>query len=75
MIAAKGKRVRDWSAEHKARKLRKLLNSIDPTRRTALLQPTVAPVMQRDTYTPPKVAPTRPGSDTFLKIKSKGIAP
>jgi hypothetical protein len=66
-------RVRNWPAERKARELRKLLNSIDPTRTTP---PTPSPAMslwERPAYRPEQMSSVRPGAEDHQRIKSKGM--
>lgn len=68
-------RVRDWAAERKARKLRKLLNEIDPH---PVSEPPPTPsaamsLLERPAYRPDQMLSGRPGADAHQRIKSKGI--
>lgn len=66
-------RVRNWAEEKRARELRKLLNSIDPTRTTP---PTPSPAMslwERPAYKPEQMGSVRPGAEDHQRIKSKGM--
>ena len=77
-------RIRNWPAERKARKLRKLLNEVDPPRRVIReesylrMDPVAKPrtfnhVVDGQGYVPEKPVATRPGADSHRQYKSKGF--
>ena len=67
-------RVRNWAEEKRARKLRKLLAEVDPTRTTP--PPTPSPAMnlwERPTYKPEQIEFVRPGADNNQRYKSRKV--